>query len=340
MRAIPRSPSRLDRRSPSRAPAVAATLCLLLLAACQVDSPTAVASTSAGSAVPQFSIVPGAANAAAAATDRIIRKLPTLQAMHASESPVGTSGATTESPYDLTYNGGALVTAATSWNIYVNCPAGPAVCWGTGTMSPASYLNDLNVSSLLEIANQYIGEDVPGHFTVSELQTTATFATGTAQLEDIYDIIYSATLHVNASGYNNIFHVFLPQGQDMCISSADCYSPDNPATWTFCGFHGSVNFSAVEHVLYTVQPYQAVAGCTVPAQTRVIDATASTLTHEFFETITDPDVASWYNWLTGDEVADLCIGLRVNDHIGHNNYVVQEIYSNAIHMCTNELYPQ
>jgi hypothetical protein len=193
------------------------------------------------------------------------------------------------------------------------------------------------VSSLLEVANQYVGEDVPGHFTVSELQTSTTFAAGTANLDDIYSIIFSAAAQVNASGYNNIFHVFLAQGQDMCITATDCYSPDNPGTWTFCAFHGSVNFSLSEHVLYTVQPYQAVGGCTVPAQTRLIDATASSLTHEFFETITDPDLSAWYNWLTGDEVADLCIGLRVNDRIGHNDYVVQEMYSNAIHACTNEI---
>jgi hypothetical protein len=339
MRATPRSPVRIDGRPRSLAPAVAAGLCLLL-AACQVDAPTAVGDSSGPASIQRFSIEPGAAHAAAMATDRIVRKLPTLQALHASAGPVGTASATTQSPYDLTYNGGEVVTGAHSWNVYVNCPAGPAACWGTGAISPATYLNDLNVSSLLEVANQYIGEDVPGHFTVSEMQTSTTFAADTAMLEDIFGIIFSAASQVNASGYNNIFHIFLPEGQDMCITATDCYSPDNPATWTFCAFHGSVNFSLSEHVLYTVQPYQGVGGCTVPAQTRLIDATASTLTHEFFETITDPDLSSWYNWLTGDEVADLCIGLRVNDRIGHNDYVVQEMYSNAVHACTNEIASQ
>jgi hypothetical protein len=334
MRVTRRSPARLDGRPFSLVPASVATLCLVLVA-CSPDAPTGVGSATGTALTQRFSIAPGAARAAASATNRIVRKLPTLQALQESGSPVAASGVTTASPFDLTYNGGEVVQAARSWNIYVNCPSGPTGCWGTGAMSPATYLSDLNVSSLLEVANQYIGEDVPGHFTVSELQTSVTFAAASVSIEDIFSIVYSAAVQVNASGYTNIFHVFLPQGQDMCISATDCYSPDNPETWTFCAFHGSVNFSLSEHVLYTVEPYQAVSGCTVPAQTRVIDATASTLTHEFFETITDPDLSAWYNWLTGDEVADLCIGLRVKDRIGHNNYVVQEMYSNAVHACAN-----
>ena len=196
-------------------------------------------------------------------------------------------------------------------------------------------LRDLNKSSLIRVANQYLGADAKGQFGVTSLTTTATFANNSATLNDIFDILFSASTAIGASGYDHIFHVFLPQGTDMCMTPASCYSPDNPNTFVFCAFHGSVDFGPNQHVLFTVEPYQFVNGCVLPPQTRVIDGTASTLAHEFFETITDPDLDAWFNVLTRQEVADLCAAFQVRDRLAGTNYVVQEMYSNDIHLCTN-----
>ena len=136
-----------------------------------------------------------------------------------------------------------------------------------------------------------------------------------------------------ASGYTNIFHVFLPQGTDMCITPIDCYSPDIDSTFTFCAFHSSFDYNG-EHLLFSVEPYQAVRGCAGPAP-RVIDATASALSHEFFETITDPDGSAWFNGLVGYEMADVCVAFRDNVFMRSHNYVIQEEYSNAVHACTD-----
>jgi hypothetical protein len=201
-------------------------------------------------------------------------------------------------------------------------------------LTPATYLRDLNESSLIQVAGQYLGERPAGRFHVAELQTTATFTANTAQLSDIFNILASAVSFTNASGYTNLYHVFLPQGTDMCISAGDCYSPDNLSTFQFCAFHGSVDFGTT-HVVYTVEPYEAVAGCSLPAQTRVIDGTASALSHEFFEAISDPDLDAWFNALTGNEMSDECFGFRFADLVGSHSYVVQEEYSNAIQDCTN-----
>jgi hypothetical protein len=40
-------------------------------------------------------------------------------------------------------------------------------------------------------------------------------------------------------------------------------APDNNATFAFCAYHSSVDFSDVGHVLYSVQPYQNVPLCQV-----------------------------------------------------------------------------
>jgi hypothetical protein len=308
---------------------------VLISAGCTSDAPTAVGVGGTTTAVPSFVIAPGAAHAALTATNRLVRTLPTLQATHAGAAKVAAAGANTGSPFDLTNSGGPVLTQATSYALYVNCASTASACWGTGAMTPATFLNDLNVSSLLQVANQYLGENAPGNFNVTEVQTTAAFPTDTASINDIFSIIFSASNFESASGYNAIFHVFLPQGMDMCITPTECYSPDNPSTFTFCAFHGSVDFGPNQHVIYSVEPYQGVNGCRTPNQVRLIDATASTLTHEFFEAITDPDLDAWFNWLTGNEIADLCIGLRNNEHIGHNTYIVQEMYSNSAHACSD-----
>jgi hypothetical protein len=227
------------------------------------------------------------------------------------------------------------VKGGTNRNIYVNCTAGPASCWGTGALTPATFLRDFNLSSMIGIANQYLGEDATDKFSIQELSTTTTFANNTASLNDVFSILFAASNFTKASGYNNVYHVFLPRGTDMCMTATACYSPDNPSTFAFCAFHGSVDFGPHWHVIYSVEPYQAVGGCVLPPQTRVIDATASTLSHEFFESITDPDLDAWFNSLTGNEVSDLCAGFVNAEQVSRNVYAIQEQYSNTVHACTD-----
>jgi hypothetical protein len=302
-----------------------------------VDSPTAV-STGAGSGrITPFSILPGAAQAAATARTAKMHVMPSFAVNtpapgHHELSTRGTS----DSPFDLTASGGPVVTTATSENIYVNCPSGNA-CWSSDGLTPAGFLADLNVSHLLTTASQYIGENAPGHFSANELSTTATLNNNTMTLNDLFSVLFSAASTTGATGYTAIYHVFLPQGTDMCIRAKNCYSPDSLQNFQFCAFHSAVTFitnTGNLHVQFTVEPYQGVNGCVAPTQTRLIDATASTLSHEFFEAITDPDLDEWFNWLTGNEIADICIGLRPVQRVGHHDYAVQEEYSNAAHACT------
>jgi len=145
--------------------------------------------------------------------------------------------------------------------------------------------------------------------------------------------VFSAVTAINASGYTAIYHVFLPQGTDMCIEPGFCYSPDNFQTFGFCAFHSSVDFDADTHVLFSVEPYQAVPGCEIPGQTPhgVIDATASTLSHELIETITDPDGDAWFG-LFG-EVADLCFLFASDQRVNKHDYFLQSEYSNKARAC-------
>ncbi len=335
MRAISGMHPRFDRWSSVALPAVVGALGLFL-AACQGDAPTGVPGGSGSDVITPFTIVPGAGTAVALSTNRVVHTSTTLygQSPTPGHAMASTRGTLVNSPWDLTNFGGPVITSATSRNVYVNCPTTPANCWGTVTLTPATFLRDLNVSNLIAIANQYLSEDAAGKFGVTEMKTTAKFVNHTASMKDIFSIVFSASEAAHASGYHNIFHVFLPQGTDMCMDATHCYSPDKPSTFIFCAFHGSVDFGA-KHVIFTVEPFQFVGGCVLPNQTRVIDGTASTLSHEFIETITDPDGDAWFSGLTSNEIGDLCFVFRNSQVVGTRAYTVQEEYSNTIHNCTS-----
>jgi hypothetical protein len=260
-------------------------------------------------------------------------------------------------PADLTYNGGAVVRVAESHAIFLlpngKCPM--ATCWG----NPEGFLRDLNTSEFVHITDQYVSATangrypVGGHLNVSYKPTSKTAPLTDA---DLQAFVHKAVLNTfkGQAGYSHIYHVFLPPGQDVCFTAKDgiCYSPDVPATFSFCGYHSSMDFSDVGHVLYTVEPFQNVAGCSVRPGTpngQQVDSTNNTLSHEAFETITDPDGTAWFNFtsvvLQFQEIGDECsffvttptgafFGPSVS-MIGLHRYAVQPEYTNSEHACAS-----
>jgi hypothetical protein len=131
-----------------------------------------------------------------------------------------------------------------------------------------------------------------------------------------------------------------------------CYSPDNPNTFDFCAYHGSVHDSNGNVALYTVEPYVNVSGCNVRPGTpngQLADTTNNTLSHELIETITDPRGTAWWNQvnllLYGEEIADECLFLYFTAtdvfsdpslvRLNHKLYAIQPEYSNSHHACTS-----
>src|SRR5262249_10562768 len=130
--------------------------------------------------------------------------------------------------------------------------------------------------------------------------------------QEVLAIVHAVASATGQTGYGHIYHVFLPPGTDECFDSSftTCYSPDRPNVFFFCAYHSSATFSDVGHVLYTVEPFQNVPGCNVAPGSpngQLVDSQASVLSHELFETITDPDGDGWWNTesndLLGDEIA-------------------------------------
>lgn len=162
----------------------------------------------------------------------------------------------------------------------------------------------------------------------------------------------AVALGVTSGGYNHEFHIFLPAGIDTCFpGDTVCYSPDNPATFFFCAYHGSVIFNDIGHVMLSVQPYQNVPGCQAAPPNpngMLADSTNSVLSHETIETITDPDGDAWIAdnslLVEGEEIGDLCeptgnanaqFLFSYLDLNGHP-YELQLEYSNRYHACASK----
>lgn len=251
-------------------------------------------------------------------------------------------------PTDMTNPGNQPGLAASQHHpVYVNQPPSH---WGY----PAALLRDLGVSEIIHVLDQYTGSTANNRYTLgTSYQLTYTIpADHTLRLADLAAMVHAAAT-AGGSGTGQLYHLFIPQGVDVCTRPGNCYTPDNPATWTACAWHSEFNFYDLGPVIFTVEPYQNNVGCRTnpdrPVNGVLADSTDMVLSHEVFEAISDPMLSGWVGRNTligaGQEIADMCdLSVLSSDGnyyasstpvtLGSNKYVVTAIYSNAIHACT------
>lgn len=252
-------------------------------------------------------------------------------------------------PGDVSYQGGPVVEYAESHAIFMlpngHCPI--SQCWG----DPEGFLRDLGRSDFIEVADQYVGLRAENRYTVGRRAKVSFTPSSTPFTNaDMLAVVHSVASATGETGYGEIYHVFLPPGTDECIDATllFCYSPDNLNTFFFCAYHGSADFTDIGHVLFSVEPYQNTPGCQDRPGTpngQLVDSTDDVLSHELFETITDPDGTGWRNitagGLFGEEIGDECVFLvpGFGDPsvftIGGKLYAVQLEYANSQHACAN-----
>lgn len=237
-------------------------------------------------------------------------------------------------PDDLTNYGGPVMNSAAAHNIYVNCPAQNQSCWG----APEPFQTDLKGSSFAGMLAQYTGSGASAYSFGDSTNVTFTVYKGTALYEnDLFAIVHEVAAKSKATGYTNIYHVFLPKGTDTCFDfSKQCYSPDYGPAFAFCAYHGTVKYSDVGLVIYSIEPYQDVRGCLTKKSrgaSEVTNSTISTLAHETYESITDPGPKlAWYNFV-GGEIGDECEFFVSPVKVAGRIYNSQPMYSNKYHAC-------
>ncbi len=254
-----------------------------------------------------------------------------------------------QNPGDVTFQGGQTVEVASSQAVFVNPGQACTIagCWG----DPESFLTDLGRSDFIHLVDQYVGLWADRRYTLgSRAVVTDALPASPVSESDLIAILHAVVLETGQTGYGHVYHLFLPPNVDTCLDAPagdQCYSPDNQSTFVFCAYHDSVTFADVGHVLFTVEPYQNVTGCADPPggpNGQLADSANDTLSHELFETITDPDGDAFWNGsnfaLYGEEIGDECLFLGPDGVIaeptfviGRKLYRVQSEYSNARHAC-------
>ncbi len=196
------------------------------------------------------------------AAGQVLRALQTAEhtSSFSSTSDWGKGGALLQYFGDVTYGGGSVVKSAVSHAIYLQPQTGNqctiAACWG----DPEGFLLDLGHSDFIHDVDQYVGLYGGDRYTVGFHAMVNYSPPATPLLDtDIQAFVHAVAVKSGASGHGDIYHVFLPPGQDECFDStfATCYSPDNPAAFYYCGYHSSADFP--EHRPRTVH-LAAVSG--------------------------------------------------------------------------------
>ncbi len=277
------------------------------------------------------------------------------------------------SPYDLTYFGGPVMGSAVSHNLWLNCQATcrQAQNYFPGVFL-ADLNTDQFITLLYQYRTSpgvTLGSPVGSYTKGIGADLTATYASPRpggsnpyfGQLAIWLQVLNAAgppghpDPNLGGGGLAHIYHVYLPKNVDTCFESppgqptSTCYSPDIGSTFYFCAYHGAFTATSGNQrqtYVYTVEPYQDVRGCRNAVGNRPLpngvspgvdpaDPGYSTLSHELFETISDPLLNAWFNGLTGNEIGDLCASFDNFVTVNGHRYVLQSEYSDIRHLCVS-----
>ena len=111
------------------------------------------------------------------------------------------------------------------------------------------------------------------------------------------------TLNGWTGGINKMYFMFTSSGEGSCSGYSCAYSD-------YCAYHSYFG-STTNPVIYGNMPYADPAHCQVsgtpsPNGEAAADAAANVTSHELTEAITDPELNAWYGGDLGGEIGDLC----------------------------------
>jgi hypothetical protein len=261
---------------------------------------------------------------------------------------------------NLTYHGGKIVKASTTYAIFWNPPklqSGAAAGMSATYQSLLRrYLGDVGGSGLMNSATQYyqiaggIKTAIKNRstFAGSWTDTSAYPRSGCSDPATPGNCLTDAQIRteikkgLTANGWTpgpgKIFFLYTSKGEGSCIG-ADC------AFTVYCAYHWKFGFNG-KPVIYGSMPYAGTApqGCGVGASPNAdidADSAVNLTSHEQMEAITDPGGNAWYD-AQGAENGDKCAwnfgsttldGGKANQSWNGHFYLVQQEWSNAGTRC-------
>jgi hypothetical protein len=250
---------------------------------------------------------------------------------------------------DLQYFGGALIPSAKIYNAFVD--SNPSTFGNVELLE-----SNLSLSNMIHITDEYVHTTANNRYPWAGDLRINYPALATLGDNDLLLIIHAVAARLAGGGLNHFYHILLPPNIVYCDPTGAC-TPNAP-TPGFCAFHGSVAFSDVGNVIFALDPYSNIQVCNVDAFAAhpnaptpnglQQDSLYSAMTHEEFESITDPNPPTgWGNPFPfySFEIGDLCayipgpfvngIAQPQNSILNGKAYRIQFEYSNRQIGCAN-----
>lgn len=217
--------------------------------------------------------------------------------------------------YDLNYHGGAVMSSATVYNVYIN--GNPSYYGAPGTFWTNVYYNN----SFVHILDQYVSTSASYRYPYGGYVNYSYSAPNGFSQGDIDNILYDVAINMGyGTGYNRMYNLFFPPNSGVVGANT-------------CGYHTYDDFGS-SHVIYSVDAYGG--GPCYSEYGSVTNAAAALESHEDFEAFSDPDINAWYNNNTGMEIGDNCEdgGSDFGSiNLNGTSYYIQKEWSNRYAGC-------
>jgi len=224
------------------------------------------------------------------------------------------------------------------------------------------FYSDLSATPYLNIVTQYPGQCGSNQCVLENITGAAALgggfvdtqaypsnkgtATNPLQDSDIRDEVTRAISQNHWSvNENSEFFVITGMFKATGTGVVECNGSMCTLPGGFCAYHGnfSQNNSTVLYGYLSDANFNS-AGCGEGLTTAVNTQTASDwevamMSHEFFETITDPQSNTWWDSSSGNEIGDNCNQSGTQIAMNGNNYWVQQQWSNATTSCVSAFGP-
>ena len=278
-------------------------------------------------------------------------------------------GGTPPTATNLVYNGGPVMRNPTNYLIFWQPPGRNAFPAGYQT-AIEKFFQDVGGTPFYNIVTQYgdsSGNPVPNATSLgapSFTDTTTAPPSGNTGLvgsplqdSDIQNEI-GVALAANPSwaspSVNVEYFVFTPSDVDECFNSTNCFAVTGEPNGAFCAYHSNFNTSTI----YAYQPFASVGSCFPSAAIQnlgypngvTVDVVLGEVSHEMFESNTDPEINGGVAWQGtnggADEIGDKCNFVDgyvapdgTNVVLNGRRYKIQEEFSNDITACTKRYGP-
>ena len=244
-------------------------------------------------------------------------------------------------------------------------PTGPG--WDVESLT-LRFINDISATPYFNIVTQYPGtcgssacvvQNIPGAVALggfwedSQAFPHAGTQTDPLQDGDIRNEVQRAVTQNHWSvDANSVFFVFTGARTDTASPVEECKANNVSCTFKgapsgFCGYHDffqDANGTLYLYAFMSDAHYNVTAGCNEginysPNGNLASDREVVLMTHEFFETVTDPLANAWGSVGLGGifggpaEIGDICNQQGVDVHLHGNPYAVQRQWSNNSGQC-------